>query len=429
MINIHSIDSYLGDHLSRVSQNMAFGIPVITFFYIVTAIMLVPMAAHAAPAQISALSPLEQLQQGVAVADIRCNDERILLKSPGGTIACVYPDTAERLALRGWDVLPQSEPMTSVPEFEAALNASERSPSLSISDHIPANENQTSVYEPLYYVAGNKITLSGVEKRIANPSGVWFPVTTEEAINTVMPRLASGIGDKLILPAVDKTGALYVTYDTEMGNKFRTATNPEYPDVVKWIEYRIYEKVTYEERDEFLTSFMEDAGFPITGLNTGSTGTYVYGGWFYMGVDSFVDYDFIKPYLQLNFRGWLVDDLEKGILLPQSQIEKLAFDFAMRHVDLFDEEKCLFEPADEGEVSGRGIRAGVPFFTVDVGDCQYVPALEKGLHGGGMTQFVAIEGTAGEIAWFTPIAELDKDWLERIDIPESAKVRNGEKHD
>ena len=369
------------------------------------------------------------MQQGVEISDIRCNDEKILAMSPVGTIACVYPDTAERLALRGWEVLPQSEPMASVPESGTTLNASETAQNLLASGHAPANENQTSVYEPLYYVANNKITLSGVEKRIANPSGVWFPVTTEEAVNTVMPRLASGIGDKLILPAVDKTGSIYVTYDTEMGNKFRTMANEEYPNVIKKIEYRIYEKVTYEERDEFLTSFMENAGFPITGLTSTSVTTAVYGGWFYMPVDSFVDYDFIKPYLQLNFRGWLVDDLEKDILLPQSQIEKLAFDFAMRHVDLYDEEKCLFEPADEGEMSGRGIRAGVPLFFVDVGDCQYPPSLAKGLHGGGMAQFVGIEGTAGEIAWLSPIANLDNDWLERLDIPESAKVRSGEKHD
>ena len=363
-------------------------------------LLVIAVGIVAAPALAEAGTvppPLQQLRDGVPIGEIVCNEGMTLLQRDSKP-ACVTPNTAGILLLRGWEILPTSG-------------------------------SPASVYEPLYYVAGNKITLSGVEKRIANPSGVWFPVTTEEAINTVMPRLASGIGDRLILPAVDKTGALYVTYDTEMGNKFRMATNPEYPDVVKWIEYRIYEKVTYEERDEFLTSFMENAGFPIAGLNTGSTGTYVYGGWFYMYVDSLVDYGFIKPHLQLNFRGWLVDDLEKGILLPQSQIEKLAFDFAMRHVDLFDEEKCLFEPADEGEVSGRGIRAGVPFFTVDVGDCQYPPSLAKGLHGGGMAQFVAIEGTAGEIAWFTPIAELDKDWLERIDIPESAKVRNGEKHD
>ena len=31
--------------------------------------------------------------------------------------------------------------------------------------------------------------------------------------------------------------------------------------------------------------------------------------------------------------------------------------------------------------------------------------------------------------WLSPIANLDNDWLERLDIPESAKVRSGEKHD
>ncbi len=335
--------------------------------------------------------------------------------------------------------MPQPEQKTGTPESgstpdsaqpSAPADASETSPSLPVSGHAPpANESLTSVYEPLYYVADNKITLSGVEKRMANPSGVWLPVLTEEAVNTVMPRLASGIGDKLILPAVSRSEYGHVTYVTEMGNKFRTWSNSEYPDVITRIEYRIYENIPYGERDELLRSLMENAGFPIFGLNSGRTGTIVYGSWLNMSVWSFVDYDFIKPYLLLEFRGLQVDDYEEGTLLPASQIEKLAFDFAMRHVDLYDEEKCTFEPADEGELAGRGMRAGVPFYTVLVGYCQYPPFVERGGHGGSMAQVIAIEATAGEIAWIGQISKLDEDWLERIDIPESAKVRSGEKHD
>ena len=85
------------------------GMLIITFFCIVTAVLLVPVVAHAASTQPDILPPLKQLQQGVTVADIQCGDEKILLNSPSGRVACVYPDTAERLVLRGWEVLPQSK--------------------------------------------------------------------------------------------------------------------------------------------------------------------------------------------------------------------------------------------------------------------------------------------------------------------------------
>ena len=396
----------------------------ITMLGLALAAFALVVAMPAANAE-TIMSPLKQLQQGVAVADIQCNDEKILLKSSTGTIACVYPDTAERLALRGWDVLPQSEPITNVPESGDAWNASETAQNLLVSDHVPANENQTSVYEPLYYVADHKITLSGVEKKITDPSGIIFPITTGDAENIAMPRLASGIGDRLILPAVNTTAATwasYVTYETEMGNKFRTVANHKYPDAIQRIEYYIYTNVGYYEYEEFFASFMDNAGLPFDYVSYATTTGSVYGGYSSMWFNSFIDYTFIKPQLVLHFDGWIVGDINRGELLPRTEIEKRAFGFAAKYSDVLDEERCQFEPIGSDDERVRydlEVHAGVPIYSVIVGHCT--------AHGT-KSMSVAVEATAGEIVWFNSMHMKDG-WIDMLDIPESAKVRGSERHD
>ena len=392
-------------------------------------LLVIAVGIVAAPALAGAGTvppPLQQLRDGIPIGEIVCNEGKTLLQKDSKP-ACVTPNTAGILLLRGWEIMPQSKqnPEAGVsghvqPGAAETASETETPQALPAPGHLPTNGSLASVYEPIYYVADNKITLLEVEKKIPNPSGVWFPVTTEEAVNTVMPRLASGLGDRLILPAVNMSSNGHVIYGTEMGNKFRTWSNSEYPDVIRKIEYRIYEKVTYEERDEFLASFMDNAGFPVSGINSGRLNTYVYGGLLSMWVNSFVDYDFIEPYLQLNFRGWLVGDLEGGSTSPRSVVEKRAFDFAMRHTDLFDEEQCIFTPLDEGgRFGGISVHAGVPVYDVIVGHCTYPPRPDSW-----RSQSVLIAGKTGEVAWFSDIPKLVDDWIERIDIPESAKVGN-----
>ena len=424
MVAIHSPTCHDSDHHSRVSKNAALGITAIVCFCIVAAVLLVPVAAHATPAQLSVLPPpLKQMQQGVEISDIRCNDERILAASPGGTVACVYPGTAERLVLRGWEVLPQPEQETDAPGSGIHADSPETPRDLLVPGHATANETQASVYEPLYYVMYNKITLSGVEKKITDPSGFIFPVTTEEAVNTVMPRLASGIGDRLILPAANKTSSsyAYVTYDTEMGNKFRTAANHEYPDAIQRIEYTIHTNVGYYEYEEFFTSFMDGAGLPFKNISYAPSGGSVYGNYHKIYFNSFTDYAPL-PHLVLYFEGWMVGDIKRGELLPRSEIKKLAFDFAAKYSDVLDEERCLFEPITSDDERVRyvlKVHAGVPIYSVIVGHCT--------AHGT-KSLSVAVEATAGEIVWFNS-SHMKDGWIDMLDIPEYAKVRNGEKHD
>ena len=147
---------------------------IVTFFCIVTAISLVPVSVHAASTQPDILPPLKQLQQGVAVADILCGDEKILLNSSNGRVACVYSDTAERLVLHGWEVLPQSkqgldedvpesgidildQELTGVAETAVEIEIPQAPPA---PEHLSANVSAAQVYEPIYYSNAHKFLYS-----------------------------------------------------------------------------------------------------------------------------------------------------------------------------------------------------------------------------------------------------------------------------
>ena len=411
------------------------GMLIITFFCIVTAVLLVPVSAHVVSAQSGILPPLKQLQQGVAVADIRCGDEKILVNSTNGRIACVYPDTAERLVLHGWVVLPQSkqgleedvsesgigildQELTGVAESAVEIEVPQAPPA---PEHLSANVSTTQVYEPIYYVADNKITLSGVEKKIPLSSGILLPATREDVENIIMPRIASGVGDTLILPAVNMSSYGYTMYETEMGNKFRIQSDEEYPEVIRKVQYYVYGNIGYAEYEEFFASFMENAGLPYHSIRYSNTGGNVYGNFNHIYFNSYIDFDYIKPALLLTFNeGWVIDDIKLD-RLSNSELQKRAFDFAIKHTDLFDEERCTFKLYDNvRDIRGFTLHAGVPTFSMRVGDCERT--FKDGDHFIN-PQSVRIEATAGEIAWFNPYY-LKADWIDRIDIPESAKVRN-----
>ena len=408
---------------------------IIIFFCIVAAALLVPVSAHATSTQSGMLPPLKQLQQGVAVADILCGDEKILLNSPNNRIACVYPDTAERLVLHGWEVLPQSKQSLEEDVSESGIGILDQElagvaesaveieiPQVpSAPEHLSANASTAQVYEPIYYVADNKITLSGVEKKIPLSSGILLPATREDVENIIMPRIASGVGDTLILPAINMSSSEYAMYETEMGNKFRIQSDEEYPEVIHKVQYYVYGHIGYAEYEEFFASFMENAGLPYHSIRYSNTGGNVYGNFNHIYFNSYIDFDYIKPALLLTFNeGWVIDDI-KFNRLSNSELQKRAFDFAIKNADLFDEERCTFKLYDDvGYIHTFSLHAGVHTSSMRVGDCEHT--FKDGDHFIN-PQSVRIETTAGEIAWFDPYY-LKENWIDRIDIPESAKVRN-----
>ena len=355
---------------------------------LVTGASLVPLAYSDYP------PPLQQIRDGgVSPEDVQCNAGLVHAVRASGAHVCVKETTAERL---GWEIFVA----------EAAALGEEAA-----GDAADGDGGYVAALDYLWY---GKITLQGIEK-MPNPTGVWMPVTRGEAESTVMPRLAGAIGDAVILPASYDSGDFY-EYETEMGNAIRALYNPEYPDVILRLDYYVYDNISYGEQDGFLLGFMEGAGFQVYSIDTVPPNSHIYGNLISMYVSNIADFE--GPHMLIRFLGWTNDPPPGGYMMPERDLERRAYDFAVRNAHLFDSEWCTLKLYDEADIFNLHVHNGVPVYDAIVGNC-YVPLFPDG---GPRAQSVQIEAVTGEIAWFSNESFLIEDWIDHTDIPESAKV-------
>jgi len=388
-----------------------------------------------------AASPYQQMREGTPLEMIACGDGKVLLQKVGRP-ACVAPATAERLEARGWEVVRAAEPAGTAERQPSDIRSDGTAAPPQPDADPPADGDDAVVYDPLYII-DDKIYLGGVEKRLPNPTGVWLPVTREEAEQEVMPRLAGGAGDELILPAVavseyGSSNSPIYRYDTEQGNSFIAKGVNGYPDVITEIWYFVYppggllsSMMNYERagnvaeaasllegRNGFVRSLMENAGFRVSEVSGGRTNASVYSGAPpSMHVISLTSDR--GEYLKLHFRGWASQAPPDGHVLPKPELKSRIDDFVARHTDVFSD-RCVFTQKD-ADINGAMVVAGVPLYKAMVGHC--INAKYPGF--GPTTQSVLIEATEGEIIWVVDTGYRVSDWLDRLDIPESAKVRHG----
>ena len=413
--------------------------------------------------------PLQQVRDGgVSPEDVQCNAGLVHAVRANGDHVCVKETTAERL---GWEVFADEEAapaggaarnapspaesagdgraaeVTTPPKPPASVQAPAEGEAVKAEDSPSADGSpETTLRDPRYYMADNKITLQGVENKLPNLTGFWMPITKEEAEQAVMPRLAAAIGDTLILPertgyeicvelllpdcsrfldGPDPDSLSYYPYDTENGNSFMAwKASEQHPDLISSIRYRMYEWVPYEEREEFFRSFMEKAGFYGAKVDIVDTNGVIYGAIVSAHLEFLADHR--GPFMQLNFHGWtneyhLDDRLPEGLLLPREEVTRRAHAFAAAHADLWDGEKCALELKGLGKSAGitsRFVKAGVPLYDVVVGNC-YNPDNPGSVS---TSQSIVVEATEGEIMWPSYLYYLAEDWADRIDIPEHAKL-------
>ncbi len=50
-------------------------------------------------------SPNAQFESGVPIEEIQCRDDRILMQSPSGTLACFFVDSSQNIQERGWNIV------------------------------------------------------------------------------------------------------------------------------------------------------------------------------------------------------------------------------------------------------------------------------------------------------------------------------------
>ena len=421
---------------------------------------LVTGASLVPPAHADYPTPLQQVRDwGVSPEDVQCNAGLVHAVRANGAHVCVREATAGAL---GWEIfaaeeaapagaggrgtIPGASPpaelvgdgrgveTTAPPEPPAPVQSpAEGGPAAAGGGPSEDAGPEAQPYDPRYYAAGGKITLQYVERKIPNPTGVWMPITKEEAEQVVMPRLAAAIGDRLILPEMsdyeycvrtplsdcprfldesDPDSLSYYPYNTEKGNIFYAAKGSMHPDLIHRITYSIRDWLPYDEREEFFRSLMERAGFNVTKVYIGDINGSIYGGMVR------ADLEFLPPYMDLIFRGW-TNDHPEGYRMSDREVERRAHDFAAAHTDLWDEEKCTLRlhNVDGVDVISQSVKAGVLTFRTVVGYCYYPDNLP-------LSQSVIVEGSEGEIIWPRMKYYLVEDWIDRIDIPESAKVKH-----
>ena len=181
----------------------------------------------------------------------------------------------------------------------------------------------------------------------------------------------------------------------------------------------MYERISYEEREEFFRSFMEKAGFNVTEVRIGDVNGIIYGNWLSVPLEFLADHR--GPFMQLNFRGW-TNEYPDGLLMTKEEAGGRAHDFAVAHADLWDKKKCTLSLKDVESVGvgSTSVKAGVPVYDVIVGNC-YIPD-NPGF--GPRSQSVFVEATEGEIIWPMSLYYVVEDWAERIDIPKPALVNH-----
>ena len=400
-------------------------------------------------------SPYEQLKSGVPLYEIQCEYQKILLESPrNNKPVCVKSDTADILVERGWfmikifDEMPTAELPVDELHIATTINQTENS-SYAVSDPV-----QTETYYPHLgdrYVI-NSIDLSGIKPL---PEGVYLP-TTIENYERIMQKILDGIDDKLILPNSEGPRYDYTlepapggsrghkmnyTYYTEKGNIISPFGSDRIeliilePDEIfrsDYLDKKMSEYDSLDQKDElafaksltagpekFIQNFVEKSGLPrIVRMNSDFDRSHIY-----------LENGEIDMRMQWNnvYMYFLYKEEPHFTPLSKDMMRQLMYQFAIDNAHVIDRERCdnldvLYDSKDDiRKVRVAYYQAGIPIWKADIGTCDAISSFDPNFIYPTSISYIFMEGITGEIGWFSN--ELIDDWIDKINIPEHAKVR------
>ena len=298
-----------------------------------------------------------------------------------------------------------------------------------------------------YLLADGHITTKYAPK-LPDPDAVWFPMPFADA-EIVMQRIAKANDDKIIFidhsssfpcvasgkcripeqgtnmfrPSTESNGGYL--YHTEKGNEFslskkhasfEASFDIDAPHAINGLTYTISKRMSPDQREAFITSLMEKAGFFNSYIGDHlRERLVVHGGIKPVRVSEWVNSD-DKPSTRIVFHGWTnnAESLFQSTL-NGAELERRAHEFAKKHIHLLDPRYCVsFEEEPlRGNSGSIDVFAGAIFSDIRVGHCIKPDGRWHIVN-------VTIEFLEGEIVFFTRNRDLVKDWYEKIDIPEYA---------
>lgn len=182
---------------------------------------MILLSGSVAFAQVDAKSPLQQVRDEVPLTEITCSDDRVLMTSPSGSPACVFPASVEILQDR---------------EFVRVVD---RHATWAVLD--PGS--------PHWHL-----------ETIPNPSGYWVPIIDTDGFAS---RLADATGDAVL--DKDTVNGFETVFKTEQGKislRDHTIISQFYLD--NEAEYTLRTDIgrgDYAAEKEFVKHFMDEMGF------------------------------------------------------------------------------------------------------------------------------------------------------------------------
>ena len=383
-------------------------------------------------------SPREQLKDGIPINQIQCSEKKTLIQSPVGKPACVFDPTLERLLVRGWSIIQ----VESTPEPQGISDITEplEKPAEPLDTPQIKSPAESSPENGIMYLESDGSKTLKYAPQLPDPDAVWFPMSLADA-EIIMQRMVKANDDKIIFmnlstsslpcltsgqcripeeginmlrPSLENT-EIYEYY-TEKGGAFalkKEDTNPDTsfdigaPYAVRAIVYHLPEYISYDQREAFITSFMDKSGFYNSVISNSFKGAVVYGGIQIVYVDDWIGFD-NKPSTRISFSGW-TNNAESlySSALSGAELERRAHEFAKKRIHLIAPELCeSFMPFSLGAHGGiEFVYGGIGFYTIKAGTC-------IGTDGYWNPVLVDIEVQEGEIAFFQHPWMLSENWYE-----------------
>ena len=376
-------------------------------------------------------SPREQLRDGIPINQIQCGEEKTLIQSTAGRPACVFDPTLERLLVRGWSIIPVVQP---TPEPQVVSGTA---PDQLVEEYSPEDDI-------IYLLADDHITTRYAPK-LPDPDAVWFPMSLADA-EIVLKRLLDAYDDRIVFyeqpnnpchtfggcrvpnstgifqPSLEFSGRYF--YATEKGGEVTfikkyasrgTSIDIDSPHVISKMSYTIPERIPYDQREEFITSFMDKAGFYNSEVTTDLIDEFtIHGGMRSIYAFDSISFSAKKAGTLMSFSGWTNNAESLGqLFLNGAELERRAHEFARKHMHLIKPEFCetFREEPLAGYLSITVMSAGTILADTRVGKCINSDGRTNSIN-------VTIEALEGKIAFFTSPRNLVEDWYEKIDIPE-----------
>ena len=409
---------------------------ILLFSVMIFSVIIIPISAEIP-------SPYKQLEAGIALEQIACNDGKILLKSPRGMPACLTFASAERLVDRGYiKIIPtnqeQSNDHTTKPDKKIIIKEISNSSNITEPQEIDSNE-VTSLMQQQIPVYGYSVPI------------IDYDVFIEHFL--------SAADDKL--KAEKPSNSLHTTVYDSVNGTLKITDKPVMVSSGPFASVRYYNhnQGFFETLDQinFINNFMNKMGFKLAGEDFMLTesmiercSTYGYQpncpdvGIYQYDTKYSTEYKFVQDYSKIHFKfnnkafmqygslvtlikfdGWINQPDLIEFTLDEEIAKKIAYDYAlnneMLHKSHRDGGKCeyimfaqfleheKYRPIPKGfsipdyipkDRVGKTVVSDVPYYHIANGDCTYDPTGTGHFY----NYHIFVEGLTGDSVYAVPVS-------------------------